>query len=234
MTWRTSRRFTATSSATCGPGPASCAPWRSPRATRCSRCPAHIGPYLSDVLAGLPRENYLRGLPAGRLADRLTHYLAEINAVHPFREGNGRTATGVCRPARRPGRLPPGLGAADPERGTSRRPSRRCAATWRRCDRPSASSMSPAARGGRDPRAASFPAPAAYATRRTATQRNRGAPRGPGASRASSAKQLGRSRRHWWPGAAPAPLPRVAALAGCRGEGIPARTRRGLPSKRRA
>ena len=23
--------------------------------------------------------------------DRLTHYFAEVNAIHPFREGNGRT-----------------------------------------------------------------------------------------------------------------------------------------------
>ena len=43
------------------------------------------------MLAGLPRENYLRGLPADRLRRSLTYYLAEINAVHPFREGNGRT-----------------------------------------------------------------------------------------------------------------------------------------------
>ena len=53
--------------------------------------PGRIGPYLSDVLAEFPRENYLCGLPAGRCADRLTYYLAEINAAHPFREGNGRT-----------------------------------------------------------------------------------------------------------------------------------------------
>ena len=52
--------------------------------------PDRIAPYLSDVLAAVPRENYLRGLPPDRLADRLTYYLAEINAVHPFREGNGR------------------------------------------------------------------------------------------------------------------------------------------------
>lgn len=26
-----------------------------------------------------------------QFVERLTHYLAELNAVHPFREGNGRT-----------------------------------------------------------------------------------------------------------------------------------------------
>jgi len=47
--------------------------------------------------------------------------------------------------------------------------------------------MSPAARGGRDPRAASFPTPAAYATRAKATpaQRRSAAPPGrePGVER---------------------------------------------------
>jgi cell filamentation protein len=49
--------------------------------------PDRIEPYLSGVLDALPREKYLRGMPA----DRLAYYLAEINAAHPFREGNGRT-----------------------------------------------------------------------------------------------------------------------------------------------
>ena len=51
--------------------------------------PQHIEPYLSDVLAQLPREHHLQRLDRALLA-RLTHYLAEINAAHPFREGNGR------------------------------------------------------------------------------------------------------------------------------------------------
>jgi cell filamentation protein len=43
---------------------------------------------LFKDLAG-PR--LLRGLKADGLAARAAHLLAEINAVHPFREGNGRT-----------------------------------------------------------------------------------------------------------------------------------------------
>lgn len=39
----------------------------------------------------LKQEKYLKDLPAGLLAKRLTYYLAETNALHPFREGNGRT-----------------------------------------------------------------------------------------------------------------------------------------------
>ena len=52
--------------------------------------PGRIEPYLTGVLDALPREHHLRGLPADRLADRLAYYLGEINAAHPFREGNGR------------------------------------------------------------------------------------------------------------------------------------------------
>lgn len=53
--------------------------------------PQHIEPFLADVLAKLAAEQHLRGLDRDRIVGRLTHYLAEINATHPFREGNGRT-----------------------------------------------------------------------------------------------------------------------------------------------
>ncbi len=52
--------------------------------------PEHIGVYLTRVLADLAGENLLRGLSREQFVERLTHYYAEINAVHPFREGNGR------------------------------------------------------------------------------------------------------------------------------------------------
>lgn len=53
--------------------------------------PENIEPYLSDRLRELAAETCLRGLPRGQFIVRLTHYLGEVNAVHPFREGNGRT-----------------------------------------------------------------------------------------------------------------------------------------------
>jgi len=53
--------------------------------------PQHIESYLGPQLAQLADENYLRGLTREPFIDRLSHYLAEINAAHPFREGNGRT-----------------------------------------------------------------------------------------------------------------------------------------------
>jgi cell filamentation protein len=44
----------------------------------------------NDIFNKLARENRLKGLDANNLSKRLAHYLSEINALHPFREGNGR------------------------------------------------------------------------------------------------------------------------------------------------
>jgi cell filamentation protein len=52
--------------------------------------PEHIDPYLRRLFADLAREGLLRGLGRERFVERLAHYYAELNAVHPFREGNGR------------------------------------------------------------------------------------------------------------------------------------------------
>lgn len=43
------------------------------------------------IFGELRQEKYLRNKKAGDFAKRLAYYLAEINALHPFREGNGRT-----------------------------------------------------------------------------------------------------------------------------------------------
>ena len=53
--------------------------------------PEHIDSYLGGGLAQLGDEQHLRGLDREPFIDRLAHYLAEINAIHAFREGNGRT-----------------------------------------------------------------------------------------------------------------------------------------------
>lgn len=53
--------------------------------------PQNIESYAAGEFARLAQENYLRGLPQREFADRLAYYHAEINEVHPFREGNGRT-----------------------------------------------------------------------------------------------------------------------------------------------
>lgn len=52
---------------------------------------ALIGPYLNDQLSKLRRENFLREFAPEDFIPRLAWYMSEINAAHPFREGNGRT-----------------------------------------------------------------------------------------------------------------------------------------------
>jgi cell filamentation protein len=53
--------------------------------------PAYIAPALTELLKELKSEDCLRHLDAKVFAQRAGYYLGEINAIHPFREGNGRT-----------------------------------------------------------------------------------------------------------------------------------------------
>jgi len=53
--------------------------------------PVYLGVAAGKLFDDLRRERYLVGLPHGELAARLAYYLGELNALHPFREGNGRT-----------------------------------------------------------------------------------------------------------------------------------------------
>jgi len=52
---------------------------------------AFIEPALNGVLQKLHRENCLRGTDSQSFSQRAGFFLGEINAIHPFREGNGRT-----------------------------------------------------------------------------------------------------------------------------------------------
>jgi fido (protein-threonine AMPylation protein) len=45
---------------------------------------------LAEELGKIANENFLKDLDRPRMVQRLAYYLAEINAAHPFREGNGR------------------------------------------------------------------------------------------------------------------------------------------------
>ena len=53
--------------------------------------PEHIERYAQGIFAELAREDYLKGLDRDAFLERLTHYHAEMYAVHPFREGNTRS-----------------------------------------------------------------------------------------------------------------------------------------------
>ena len=53
--------------------------------------PIYILPSLQTIVTNIRTENHLKQLTPDTFAIRAAHYLSEINAVHPFREGNGRT-----------------------------------------------------------------------------------------------------------------------------------------------
>src|SRR3546814_3547526 len=57
-----------------------------------------ISDWSSDVcssdlkrFADMGAQSGFRGLPRDEFCDRLGYHINEINAIHPFREGNGRT-----------------------------------------------------------------------------------------------------------------------------------------------
>ena len=53
--------------------------------------PQYIEPSAAEIFRQLSEENFLQSLGRDAFLDRLSYYLGEVNAIHPFREGNGRT-----------------------------------------------------------------------------------------------------------------------------------------------
>jgi len=51
----------------------------------------YIDSELERLLKELKNEKYLEELCKQKLVKRLAYYISEINVLHPFREGNGRT-----------------------------------------------------------------------------------------------------------------------------------------------
>lgn len=68
-----------------------------PRTVRISKSgnafcyPEHIDHEMRRLFAALAERKCFRGLGASDFAVEATRFLAELNAIHPFREGNGRT-----------------------------------------------------------------------------------------------------------------------------------------------
>ena len=52
--------------------------------------PQYIDSSAAIIFRELHDEDYLRGLRRDAFVGRLAYYLGEVNALHPFREGNGR------------------------------------------------------------------------------------------------------------------------------------------------
>jgi cell filamentation protein len=54
------------------------------------------GPYIVEnaktIFKNIKSEKYLSGINKQDFIKRMAYYMGEINALHPFREGNGRTA----------------------------------------------------------------------------------------------------------------------------------------------
>jgi cell filamentation protein len=78
--------------------------------------PQHIETYSAEVFGALAKERYLRGLSRDGFVARLTHYFAEVNAIHPFREGNGRTQRAFFRQLSREAGWPVDWSDLDPDR----------------------------------------------------------------------------------------------------------------------
>lgn len=52
---------------------------------------SYISSQLEDLLRQLDGESYLQSLSREDFVSRFAYYYSELNVVHPFREGNGRT-----------------------------------------------------------------------------------------------------------------------------------------------
>ncbi len=59
--------------------------------------PNHIDTQLTKIFNELKAEQYLKELPRNQLIIRLAYFLSELNALHPFREGNGRSVREFAR-----------------------------------------------------------------------------------------------------------------------------------------
>ncbi len=53
--------------------------------------PENLDREMGRLFADLAKQQNLSGLDADAFADKAARFLAELNAIHPFREGNGRT-----------------------------------------------------------------------------------------------------------------------------------------------
>lgn len=57
----------------------------------------YIEPELNRLLNSLKKENFLANLSKEDFSKKLAYYWSEINVLHPFREGNGRTTREFLR-----------------------------------------------------------------------------------------------------------------------------------------
>lgn len=53
--------------------------------------PQYIEGYATDIFRKLKKDNYYKNYSKDAFVEAITNLLGDINALHPFREGNGRT-----------------------------------------------------------------------------------------------------------------------------------------------
>ena len=61
-----------------------------PKMTAILRITPNLEAAAHSLFAQLARENHLAGLDPPAFSARAAYYLSELNALHPFRDGNGR------------------------------------------------------------------------------------------------------------------------------------------------
>lgn len=71
--------------------------------------------YADNIFGKLRSEKWLRGLSRDKFIECLAYYMAEINTLHPFREGNGRTQRVFFEELARRARYEINFGNADPD-----------------------------------------------------------------------------------------------------------------------
>lgn len=57
----------------------------------------YLSEQASAILSWLESDNWLAGRTRDSFVERLAHYYGELNALHPFREGNGRALRAFLR-----------------------------------------------------------------------------------------------------------------------------------------
>ena len=58
--------------------------------------PEHLENYGREVFGRLATEGWLRNRDRDQFVEGLTELVSDLNALHPFREGNGRTLRAFC------------------------------------------------------------------------------------------------------------------------------------------
>jgi cell filamentation protein len=77
--------------------------------------PEHIAGDAEELFAWLARRSHLTGLYREPFVDALTELLSDLNALHPFREGNGRTQRAFVAQLARDAGHPVRWSAMDPQ-----------------------------------------------------------------------------------------------------------------------